>query len=398
MLFLKVSLVFVILVSATTTKCLSAGAENIELATIRMQTSHIWDIDHDDENETVTFRLAIGGYDDRFRAHTSLVWENLTLDRVKEKIVLNSSSYGPTFDDFCKLLTDGDNMFVEKWIESIRPFGQHGYSIGPGGFEQAMFENQTGCINGIDLQGNYIDSITFTIEDFQSTYYPPPHEDWSTKLNLSLVFRGRPLFPDELALAVVRPQPQRYKFARVINNSTLVTLTALRHNTQGLRRPFSRYDRWAMVEFMIDWNTAVVGEQISSVREYGTHNIRELITDGDDWYLEVHLTRSGTHRYRESDFFRGQPGCFNGVDLEGNYVQDVSLVLEEGSKYEARGTDQETATVIPRFVFSGSLGDGPIVCPDCECESECDDGLPEHNLATTVKILVMLTGWAWFLM
>jgi hypothetical protein len=45
--------------------------------------------------------------------------------------------------------------------------------------------------------------------------------------------------------------------------------------------------RWATVEFMIDWNTAVVGEQISYIREFGTHNIRKLITDGENGYLYV---------------------------------------------------------------------------------------------------------------
>jgi hypothetical protein len=36
-----------------------------------------------------------------------------TLDRVQETmIVLNSSSYGSAFDDFCTLLTDGENMWV----------------------------------------------------------------------------------------------------------------------------------------------------------------------------------------------------------------------------------------------------------------------------------------------
>jgi hypothetical protein len=45
--------------------------------------------------------------------------------------------------------------------------------------------------------------------------------------------------------------------------------------------------RWATLEFMIDWNTAVVGEQISYIREFGTHNIRKLITDGENGYLYV---------------------------------------------------------------------------------------------------------------
>jgi hypothetical protein len=304
---------------------------------------------------------------------------------VNETMVLNSSNYGPAFDDFCRLLTDGENMFVQKSIELSYPFGHSSHGIDPEGFEQAFFEDQTGCINGIDLQGNFIDSIALTIEDFQSIYHPPPHDDWATKLNLSLVFRGRSLFPNELALAIVGPLGRRS--AVVTNNLTTMYLTAL----NGSR------SRWAALEFLISWSTAVVGEPIFYVREFGTHNIRELITDGDDGYFQVHYPQSEARRYRERSFFKGQPGCFNGVDLEGNYVQDISLVLEEGSKYEGWENGRVTSTVIPKFVFSGSLGDGLTVCPDCECEPECDDGLPEHTIGTTVDILVLLTGWALFL-
>jgi hypothetical protein len=113
--------------------------------------------------------------------------------------------------------------------------------------------------------------------------------------------------------------------------------------------------RWATLEFMIDWNTALVGEQISYVREFGTHNIRELITDGNNGYFQLGFFQ-GSLWYSESSFFEGQPGCFNGVDLEGNYVQDISLVLEEGSKYEVSASGSERFTVVPKFVFSGNLG------------------------------------------
>jgi hypothetical protein len=220
-----------------------------------------------------TFGLAIGGYDDRFSVRTSLQWENLTLDRVSETIVLNSSNYGPAFDDFCRLLTDGDNMYVEKSI-LIDNYEDDRFIVAPRDFEQALFDNQTGCFNGVDLQGNYIDSIALTVEDFESVYYIPPHYDeWNTKLNLSLVFRGRLLYPNEVDLAHVGPLKEMY--GNAVNNSTRMYLTAVKGS------------RWGNLEFMIDWNTAVVGDQVSSVREFGTHNIRELITDGDDWYLKV---------------------------------------------------------------------------------------------------------------
>jgi hypothetical protein len=193
-----------------------------------------------------------------------------------------------------------------------------------------------------------------------------------------------------LDLAVVRPTG--YIRGYSVNNSTTMYLTALNESRS----------RWATLEFMIDWNTAVVGEQLSSVRESGTHNIRELIADGDDGYLKLDIPRYYSRSYSESSIFYGQPGCFNGIDLEGNYVKDIWLVLEEGSKYEVWESGLMSFTIKPKFLFSGSLGNGPIVvCPDCECESECDecdDGLPEHTIAKTVKILVLLTGWAWFLM
>jgi hypothetical protein len=53
----------------------------------------------------------------------------------------------------------------------------------------------------VDLQGNYIDSIALTIEDFESGVIY--EDEWATKLNLSLVISGRPLFPNELDVAVV---------------------------------------------------------------------------------------------------------------------------------------------------------------------------------------------------
>jgi hypothetical protein len=162
--------------------------------------------------------------------------------------------------------------------------------------------------------------------------------------------------------------------------------------------------RWATLEFMIDWNTVVVGEPITSVHEFGTHNIRELITDGDNGYIQFDFffRQDEGRAYWESSFFERQPGCFNGVDLEGNHVQEISLLLNEGSEYKVWENGGETCTVVPKFVFAGRLGDGPTVCPDCECESECedvcDDALPKHTVATTLKILVLLTGWAWFQM
>jgi hypothetical protein len=379
-MFFKVSLAFVILLGAITS-CWSVVAK--ELANVHLQTGPIFL----NPNHTFAFRLAIGGYDDRFRGRTSLSWENLSLDRVNETIVLNSSVYGPAFDDFCKLLTDGENMHVQKKISHDN--GNYDTGIGPHDFEQAMFENQTGCVNGVDLQGNYIESIALTIEDIERNVFCSPAEqvDYCTKLNLSLVFSGRPLFPNELDLAVVGNLEGITGY--VVQNSTRVYFTALNGS------------RWATLEFMIDWNTAVVGEQISYVREFGTHNIRELITDGDNGDLQLGSSRG----YTENTFFEGQPGCFNGIDLEGNYVQDISLVLEEGSKYEVWRSGEERFIIVPKFVFSGNLGDGPTVCPppcehDCEAWEcvECYDGLPKHTIATTVKILVLLTVWAWFLM
>jgi hypothetical protein len=378
-MFLKASLVVVILLGAAM-KCWGV-VEELELANIPLQ-AELHSIE--DKPENFTFQLAIGGYESypRFRIRTSLKWENLNLDRVYETIVLNSSVHGPAFDDFCRLLTDGENMHVEKRI--VIDNKDDSFRVGLDDFEQALFGNQTGCVNGVDLQGNYIDSIALTIEDFESVY-DPRYYQWNTKLNLSLVFRGRPLFPNERDLAVVGPLGKMIGY--VDNNSTRMHFSAVKGS------------RWATLEFMIDWNTAVVGEQISYVHEFGTHNIRELITDGDNGYIQFDFffPHSQGRAYWESSFFEGQPGCFNGVDLEGNHVQDISLVLDEGSKYKV--WESGTCTVVPKFVFSGSLGDGPTVCPDCECESDCEecvDASPNHTIATTVEILALVTGWAWF--
>jgi hypothetical protein len=381
-MFLKVSLVVVILLGAAM-NCRSVG-EELELANIHLQVEQIPSIE--DTHQNFTFQLAIGGYDKRFRIRTSLQWENLTLDRVNETIVLNSSVYGPAFDDFCRLLTDGDNMHVEKRI-LIDKRRDDAFRVGLDDFEQALFANQTGCFNGVDLHDNYIDSIALTIEDFESVYYPT-HNLWKTGLNLSLVFSGRPLLPNELDLAIVRPIGRISRYTD--NNLTTMYFSAVNGS------------RWATLEFVIDWNTAVVGDQISVVREFGTHNIRDLITDGDNGYLKISFSNAQVSPANShSDFFDGQPGCFNGVDLEGHHVQDISLFLEEGSECEVWASGTEACyTVFPKFVFSGSLGDGPAACPDCECEYDCDEcdyGLSGHTIAATVEILVLLTAWVWFL-
>jgi hypothetical protein len=377
---LKVSLFFVILLGATT-NCWSVAEE---LANIHFQVGQIYDL----KDDYFTFRLSIGGYDARFNVGTFLQWENLTLDRVEETIVLNSSLYGPAFDDFCTLLTDGDNMHVEKWVEKFS--WASGTTTASGlrthYFEQALFGNQTGCVNGVDLQGKYIESIALTIEDFESVF-DPREDNVGTTLNISLVFSGRPLFPNELDLAVVGNLGGTGHYYAT-QNSTRMYFTAMNGS------------RWATLEFMIDWNTAVVGDQIAYVREFGTHNIRELITDGDDGYFRLGFDQVSSS-YSKSSFFEGQPGCFNDVDLKGNYVQDISLVLDEGTKYEVWATGDERFTIVPKFVFSGNLGDGPTVCPECaECKCECESnhGLPKHNnIATAAEILVLLlTGWAAF--
>jgi hypothetical protein len=81
------------------------------------------------------FALSIGGYNDRFPFRTYLQWESLTrpLNRIEETIVLNSSGYGPAFDDFYKLLTDGDNMQEQKRIGIDLSTG-----VGPDVFEQGL--------------------------------------------------------------------------------------------------------------------------------------------------------------------------------------------------------------------------------------------------------------------
>jgi hypothetical protein len=93
-------------------------------------------------------------------------------DNVNERIVWNSNK-GPAFDDFCRLLTDGENMYVEKRI--VVDYGDwddyyDGYRVGPDGLEQALFEGQTGCFNGVDLQGNYISNIALEIADSERVY------------------------------------------------------------------------------------------------------------------------------------------------------------------------------------------------------------------------------------
>jgi hypothetical protein len=49
-------------------------------------------------------------------------------------------------------------------------------------------------------------------------------------------------------------------------------------------------------------------------------------------------------------FFEGQPACFNGVDLEGNSVEDISLVLD-AYKYTVSEGGSDMFIVFPKFVF-----------------------------------------------
>jgi hypothetical protein len=57
------------------------------------------------------------------------------------------------------------------------------------------------------------------------------------------------------------------------------------------------------------------------VREFGNHNIRELITDGDNVCIRLGFFQAPLFlEYSESSVMEGHPRCFNDVDLEGKMV------------------------------------------------------------------------------
>lgn len=99
------------------------------------------------------------------------------------------------------------------------------------------------------------------------------------------------------------------------------------------------------------------------VRKYGTHSIHDLLTDGIDADLTLRIY-SWSSKSRGSDVFDGQPGCLNGIDLEGSFVESVSLVAHD---IQIKGDGGCIFT--PTIVISGRLGILPTACPECDCSS-----------------------------
>ena len=90
--------------------------------------------------------------------------------------------------------------------------------------------------------------------------------------------------------------------------------------------------------------------------------MHELLTDGVDGWFEMDFEDgcgASMFGFMESNMFSGEPACYNEVDLEGSYVEDVSLIFRE--IHHGDFPCQHVALVHPRVVVWGNLGEAPQI-------------------------------------
>jgi hypothetical protein len=85
--------------------------------------------------------------------------------------------------------------------------------------------------------------------------------------------------------------------------------------------------------------------------------MHEMLMDGADSFILLDIG-SSTKWAIESALFRGEPGCYNGIDLEGTYVEEVTLTFRKIERDQCK-------CVSPRLVIWGNLGDAPATTPPC---------------------------------
>jgi len=272
--------------------------------------------------------------------YTRVDWEGaLYRNASGEYLELDSSR--PSYNAFVLLVTDGKDLEITPYLEHRHNGAGSGWGIPHAPFlESELFHNQPGCTNGVDLEGNLIQSVSLRM-DFETSFFT----QWSRtfmRYNFTVLFEGRPLAVHEDALAVVEI---RNGSGSGLGGSVWTVDLVLREG------PF-----WALQRHVVDFKSAKENEVIPVVDEYGTHTMYELLSDGIDGIFGMDTNASFSTGWRESDLFHNEIACYNGIDLEGSYVERVDL---EFHKIISEGSDNHRNTVYPRFVFWGNLGKAP---------------------------------------
>eukprot|EP00977_Amphora_coffeiformis_P006930 scaffold1511_cov170-Amphora_coffeaeformis.AAC.1 len=181
--------------------------------------------------------------------------------------------------------------------------------------ESELFQNQSGCLHGIDLEGNHSESVSLTVDAFELL-----KEVHSKALfNFTLAVSGRPLLPNEEAFAVME---------------------------------------WGQVD----------GYSTGCHEEMGILTFRVLLPNGADGRISVCTEFGGVEGCgspllsNQNTYFKGLPGCYNGVDFEGSFVEGVFLVVME-IDFSSNG-----CKLRPQFMISGSIGEAQSPC-ECGCSS-----------------------------
>jgi hypothetical protein len=280
--------------------------------------------------------------------YTRVEWKYpLNLDAAGVYVALKSSSY----DAFVTLLTDGIDLEVVSYLSHHH--GGLGSEISsPPLRESELFQDQKGCTNGVDLEGNLIESVSYRM-DYETLF--DPYWNWTyhsyrnqtfQEYNFTVLFEGRPLQPYEGALAVVDFQGRGFGCGIDVWIIDLV----LKHGS-----------KWALQRHLFDFEGVSEYEATAPLTdEYGTHSMHELLTDGMDdvFKMDIDAGCHGSTGTRESAMFRYAPACYNGIDLEGSYVEEVSLIFR-GIESDFPGHHR----VHPRVVFWGNLGEAPTPTP-----------------------------------
>jgi hypothetical protein len=263
----------------------------------------------------------------------------------------------------------GDETIVDGGIAG------HSSCYGSPSLESDFFRNQMGCTNGIDLEGNLIKKVSLWTE--QESYYRPERNETMVRYNFTILFEGRPLKPYEDALAVVD-----FPSFGCLYSDQLLTVDLVAKEGS----------KWALQEHVVDWKTIGENEPIPIADEYGTHSMHEMLTDVADGFILLGVD-FGTKWASESALLRGEPGCYNGIDLEGSYVEEVTLTFR---KIEAN--PHWCNKFSPRVVIWGNLGDAPATTPPCPTmESDHAATISDHSsrwlLLSTMVFCPFLLSW-----
>jgi hypothetical protein len=265
----------------------------------------------DDLPETFQFEWKIAN-------HLLLAWPNITTTMTSvETKTFTRENYGPAFDGIVKLITDGVDLRSSHWLCAS---GLGSCVSSPMALESDMFQMQTGCYNDIDLEGNRIESISLEADyDVEYKIERSTSNRTVPTFHFTIAVSGQKLLPNEGALALI----DLGRWGGMCGDNTTATLEF---------HVFEDTLRWAVVEFPILWDQVQLGDKIQASRVYGTRSVMELLTNGDDGQCSQCIDWNSGHGptscggpvpRNESTFFQGLETCFNGVDLQGNYLQSI---------------------------------------------------------------------------